>query len=187
MGTIDKIIGVAATSINKLAGVAISGLANMAGQTISLFSTTKSMLFDGSDEYVEISDTTSGNTPANLEFASDDSFSITAWIKSDYTGDTGDKAFYAQRGTSLIWCFTKMVSGNRKVKFYIRDDSNNVTQITSLSGSAGYLPDDTWCHIAMVRDVASDKLYLYKNGVSMQTDVTDTTSDDFSRFTDISI
>lgn len=188
MGTIDKIIGVAATSINKLAGVAISGLAKMTGQTISLFSTTKSMDFDGTDDHIQISNTTAGNTPANLEFASDESFSIEAWIKSGSSA-TGDKIFYSQLGigTSLIWCMTFLTSGNRRIKFYIRDDSGNVTTLSSTNNSAGWLADDTWYHVGMVRDVASDKLYLYKNGVSVQTAATDTTTDDFSTFSRIVI
>ncbi len=121
--------------------------------------------FDGVDDYVDVGD------PADdsLDFEAGDSFSISAWIKTDdengqivykrkYTGVGGYQEGYRLR---LLW----------NLLFGIEDTSGNGISILGDTMVA----DDQWHHVVAVRDTATDKLYLYLDGSSDATPVTDPT------------
>lgn len=124
--------------------------------------------FDGVDDYVNVGD------PAdeNLDFGADDSFSIAAWIKCNKP--TSSAIATKRRSTGLYGYFEEgyiLRVNNGKLRFNIEDTSNIVSPIDGLSDIA----DDQWHHVVGVRDTAQDKLYVYVDGVSDATPVTDNT------------
>lgn len=76
MPDVSKVIGVEAGDISKIGGVEIGDITKLGGQTVSTFSNTYSMDFDGADEYFNCNTGNIGNVD----------FSMSWWIKTDATG-----------------------------------------------------------------------------------------------------
>jgi hypothetical protein len=128
--------------------------------------------FDGVDDYVDVGDPVDGS----LDFGASDSFSISVWIKTSQeipepAGIVDKKRWvsapvygYYKEGYSLL------VYQN-KVAFGIEDISDNSLGINGNT----IIDEGEWHHIVAVRDTISDKLYIYVDGISDATPVTDST------------
>jgi len=107
------------------------------------------LIFDGNDSYVRVDD-----DPA-LNFGTG-SFTLSLWIKTDNFGTRR----ILQKGTSADpgGCRYTIPYQQYKVYFDI-DDGVTKTNITSTSDWHG-----PWVHVAAVRNRATDRIYLYRNG-----------------------
>jgi hypothetical protein len=120
--------------------------------------------FDGVNDYVDV-----GDRPS-LDFGAGDSFSIAAWVKTGADGRVVDKrrcggpggVYYEGYGIRVL---------RGKLFFGVEDIGGNGSY---LSGDT-MVTDDEWHHVAAVRDVTTDRLYLYLDGSSDATPVVDTT------------
>jgi hypothetical protein len=123
--------------------------------------------FDGDDDYVDVGDPIDDS----LDFGAGDSFSISAWVK---TTDENGQIVYKRRCTGVGGHYEEgyrlhLTTG--KPSFGIEDTSDNGTQI---SGST-IVTNNEWHHVVAVRDTATDRLYIYLDGSSDATPVTDVT------------
>ena len=101
-----------------------------------------------------------------LDFSATDDFSVEVWFKLG-----GDKELLRKR-TGADAGYLLEVSSNKLV-FTIEDTGTNTVGITG--GTS--VNDSKWHHVVAVRDYATnDKLYLYLDGASDATAVSDTTS-----------
>jgi len=111
-------------------------------------------VFDGIDDYIEIE-----NDPS-LQFDASDSFTLSCWIKTDGTGVKN--CIRTQNNTAgYRGLYGLRTNDGGNVNFLIRDQSAN---LVSFSGSKT-VTDDEWHQIVGVRDVSSDKLFIYVDGV----------------------
>jgi hypothetical protein len=102
-----------------------------------------------------------------LDFSDTDDFSIEIWFNA-----AGAKELIRKR-TGTAAGYLLEVDGSGNLKFTIEDTSANEVSITG--GST--VNDSKWYHVIAVRDHSSnDKLYLYLDGSSDATAVTDTTT-----------
>lgn len=147
------------------------------------FSNTKSLAFDGVDEYVDIYNGTSGAGP--IQFTASDDFSISAWVKTSSLSSTN--YILSFRGTALIWFNTLATSGNIRARLYLRDNSSNVVTISTFNNSTGWITADAWTNIIATRNGTTKELNIYLNGTQAQTTTTDTTTDDFTLYDKFSI
>lgn len=112
-----------------------------------------SMSFDGSNDYVDL-----GNS--SIFNPEDGDFTISAWIKSNNTGDYNAIVIKSNGGTPLTtdygYYFYTTLTDN--LSFTTRG-SNSATYIIT---STMDVIDDTWHHVSVVLDVstASGKLYI---------------------------
>ena len=142
------------------------------------FSNTKSVDFDGIDDYIEIYNGAEGSGP--ILFTASDDFSFSVWVRTSSTA--AQNQIFSFRGTALIWFFTLMAGANRRFKMYLRDDSGNVKDILSYNNSNGWIADDAWTHLVFTRNGTTKDMNLYMNGASAQATKSDTTSDDFTAY-----
>ena len=119
------------------------------------------MSFDGADDYVD--------TTTAMNFGTSDSFSVSAWINTNSI-DSGER-FVMDRTTntnSLI----DLYRSDDDMLFRIRGgDGAGLTTVTY----ANILTVGNWYHVVGVRNVATDILNIYVNGVNV-TPVTDATT-----------
>jgi hypothetical protein len=123
--------------------------------------------FNGTNTYVDVGD------KDNLDFGATTSFTIAAWIKAIQTPQGG--AIVLKRrvgGEGTFYEGYKFVLSNNKLYLGMQDNSGNRKDIFGNTVVA----DNQWHHIAAVRDVSSDKLYLYLDGEPDATPVTDNTT-----------
>ena len=105
--------------------------------------------FDGTNDYII--------TPSSTNFDfNDQDFSISVWIKSDWTG-SGFERRIVNYGGSVYNDYGMFYNDDGTVNFYILEPSVVVTSSISLA-------DDLWHHIFVVRDNAGDELRLYIDG-----------------------
>ena len=149
----------------------------------SSFTNTYSFNFDGIDDFISIYDGASGSGP--IQFNAGDDFSINAWIKTTNAGATNQIVSF--RGTALIWFNTFKTGTNIRLKVYLRDNSNNVYQLSSYNSAAGWIASDTWTNVMFTRNGTSKAINLYINGVAAQVTGTDTTSDNFTSYDKLSL
>jgi subtilisin family serine protease len=124
--------------------------------------------FDGVNDYVDIGDPADGS----LDFGASDSFTISIWFKRNVIDV--DHTLISKR---------EVISGAHNEGYSWRIYNNNLyagiegtnTVGTPITGSTA-IGASQWYHAVFVRDVATDKLYLYLNGVSDATPVTDPTT-----------
>ncbi|MHC4739644.1 MAG: LamG domain-containing protein, partial [Planctomycetota bacterium] len=108
----------------------------------------------------------------NLDFGANDSFSIVAWIQ---VRSSDSAIVWKKRPSAGGWLegysfIVHPTTGTQN--FGIEGNSNDSAGILGDT----VLTDGKWHHVAGVRDVTEDKLYLYVDGVSDATPVTDTTT-----------
>jgi subtilisin family serine protease len=125
--------------------------------------------FDGDGDYVDVGDPVDGS----LDFGAGDSFSIVAWI---ITGATNGRIVDKRRCTGTGGVYyegygLRVLQG--KLSFAVEDISSNVSWLDGDS----MVTDDQWHHVATVRDVTTDRLYLYLDGSTDATPVTDISID----------
>ncbi|MHC4602581.1 MAG: LamG-like jellyroll fold domain-containing protein, partial [Planctomycetota bacterium] len=121
--------------------------------------------FDGVDDYVNFGDP----IEESLDFGASDSFSISAWVKP-IGGISIVNKIRIPNATFEEGYFIRI--RNNQTQFYIEDTGGADPTITGNTT----LEDDNWYHVAAVRDTTEDKLYVYVDGSSDATPVTDTTT-----------
>lgn len=111
-------------------------------------------LFDGSDDYVEVS-------PGNdLDFTD---YSMTIWINSDTTTQSAFAGVYAKRTTGTNGAYSLQAGGDGDNLNVFHGGSNASTSIgleTDLEGSFG--------HCAVVFDDTANLFIFYHNGVEVE-------------------
>jgi len=114
--------------------------------------------FNGTTDRVNVGDIDS------LDFGLSDSFTVMAKIKQGAWGgwDSVVSKFNSGGGGSAGWALHSNFTNNqKKPRFYIKDANANETVATSDDA----IDLGTWYHLAGVRDVAEDKIYIYVDGV----------------------
>jgi len=149
-------------SISKNNGTLNSGTTGGNTTTSAMWSkegkNSGAMEFDGADDYLSITDN------AKLNFGSNDSFSISMWIKTNSNSED-DEILEKQIGIPLyqiVYSSNNFTTGRHRVAFDIRDSSGNYTYVEGTTA----VNDNIWHHIVAVRDVTRDKIYIYTDGKS---------------------
>src|SRR3989344_5626842 len=118
--------------------------------------------FDGVDDFI------SAGNASSLNFLSNESFSISLWFK---TSDTGNDFIGKSSGTDIQGYQFYQGSNSDELSFAI-GDGTNVPLITT---SGLNLSNGLWHQAMAVRDVDSDRLFVYVDGVLKQ-NAADTTT-----------
>ena len=123
--------------------------------------------FEGVDDYVEVAD-----NPI-LDFKATDSFTISAWIyaDSDFT-DVGNILDKRRMNYEEGYSLHIDTDGVNAIRFQIEDTGS--TNPVVRTGS-NVLNPGQWNYVVGVRDVESDQLLVYTNGVFRKS-ITDTTT-----------
>jgi len=112
---------------------------------------------------------------ANISFLSSDSFVLSAWIKTSSTGYTE----IMRRGASAGPYYILDVTDTNVARFIIKDNSGNSSQALGLTN----IVDGNWHLVVGVRNVVTDKLFIYVDGVEDSGGgSSDTTTDNFTSF-----
>ncbi len=127
--------------------------------------------FDGTDDFISVSNSSS------LNFGLNDSFTLSTWFQtSDSLSEQrimGKQTFSGQNGVYLL---DLIKSGQDTVlRFFMRDTAGAVSQ---LIGSV-HLADGNLHHIAGVRDTSTDRIRFYIDGVE-QGSTTDNTQGNYA-------
>jgi hypothetical protein len=131
---------------------------NNDGVAYSFPSNSYSGLFDGSNDYIQVSSSSSLSIGGSV--------TITAWIRKDTTGVFG--AVLAKRGSSTT-NYQLLVRNTNVLSFY--QGSTVINDTTALSAN-------TWYHIAVVATSGSTDFYINGSLSSSQSGTTITTSTD---------
>jgi len=146
---------------NGNSGVLTNALAGVAGMVDGAFS------FDGVDDFLRVTDAN------NLDFGLSDSLTIDAWIKTGSLSSTqriiGKQTAAGQNGVYLLRLFSA-----GKLQFFLRDTNGVVTSVTSTAP----INDNLFHHVAGVRDIATDTIRIYIDGVQVGS-TTDLTTGSF--------
>ena len=122
---------------------------------LALATNTKSVIFDGGDEYISC-----GNNFSFLDDPDANEFTITAWIKGNSGAD----------GT----IFSKADSSNRMIQLYTHTDDKLIAKIGSNSAISGatVVADGNWHNVALVvrNDGGTYKGQIYLDGSSDATE-----------------
>jgi len=148
-----KFDGGSGTTAKDSSGYGNDGTIN--GATVVEGKFGSALEFDALDDYVEIPDDDS------LDFDLTDSFTIEMWVKANNIPTGSDIGMIFQKypgGAPDIRIYVRygMFSG------YIRDNSpppDNYVYVFSIGPEI-----NRWYHLALVRDVDEDNLFLYVNG-----------------------
>ncbi|MEM3455459.1 MAG: LamG domain-containing protein, partial [Candidatus Micrarchaeia archaeon] len=156
----NSAIGESGTKVVDISKYSNNGTCTNMGSTCNYTSGKfgSAISFDGVDDYINLG-SSSYLTPGS------GNFTVMAWIRSNSTAQGQIVARHG--GVQQYWAFTK----TDKVRFVIRDQSMNEPMVTSSS----FVTNNTWIHVAAVRDIVTDKLYIYINGV-LENSTTDTTT-----------
>lgn len=108
-----------------------------------------------------------------LNFGPKDSFTAECWIKvtGEASGQGNFLAKYAV-GAGTTPFYGMFHNANNKVHAYVRDTGGTVVD----SWSESEINDDKWHHLALIRDTAKKKVYLYVDG-NMDFEGADPTAD----------
>ncbi|MCK5321107.1 VCBS repeat-containing protein [Candidatus Pacearchaeota archaeon] len=116
--------------------------------------------FDGDGDYVDC-----GND-SSLEFPIG-SFSLAMWVKLPDSLSDAYLLFYGD--TADEWYAIDYYSGGDVLRFSIDDDATK-TDIVTATG----LSDNSWHHLVSVRDIVSDVIRLYVDGIEVDSDTDNT-------------
>lgn len=120
----------------------------------------KSRRFNGSDDFIEITDS------ASLEFGDGGSFTLEAWIKPDNAAASVDEGIITKFDTGADnRSIALLRTTSEALEFYI--DSNGTSGIEcSMDGeTAGKLADTEWHYVVGVFDDNGNKMYTYIDGL----------------------
>jgi len=164
MGTVSKISGILATSIDKVSGVAISGLANIMGQVISLFTANATSLeFDGTDDWIDCGNDSSIRPTAALTY--------NAWVYKADWNDTNNSPFNvimgnfkASSGIYVRWK-NKRIQAWARMNNDLSDYSNGAHQTVQtgynkFKSGKPYFRSSNWHMISVTFDGRYLKLYI---------------------------
>jgi hypothetical protein len=141
---------------SELAARYFHGVVSAGGES-NIFTNTKSLNFDGNDDFVDC------GTATNLNFSADDPFSVSVWFKKPSESSSRALIGKSLNGTfnGAGWLF--WTNGNL-VHFRIRENSSNFHQIRDNSTH----PLNVWVHYVVTYDGSRTGsglgLNLYKNG-----------------------
>jgi len=123
--------------------------------------------YDGGDYLTKADD-------VDFDIAAANSFSVGFWMKSANTADAGNDVLMTKESKDAPYAgWVIRSSGSDKAQFYIIDTpAGNLPMITGDTD----IYDQEWHFVVAVRDVDEDKIYLYVDGSSDATPVTDTTT-----------
>lgn len=146
-----------------------SGNGNTTDTFTTLWATGKygsAFTFDGTDDVIQITES------ATTDFgATSDSYTIMAWVKTN-TDYAGNAYVLAKNDGSGAYPFILYLNSSEQACFQISDGSNS----PSVCATTPTIADNAWHSIAGVRNVATDRLYIYVDGYMAGTPVTDTTT-----------
>ncbi len=161
----------AATTTDK-SGVGSDGL-RRSGVTVGTGKIGQAMKFDGVDDNVYISNTSS------ISFVSTTSFTLSAWVKTN-TDNPDESLIRKYEGTPYYTITIGGDGGANKAYFGIRGAGGG----EPLAKSTSIANDNNWHLITGVRDVAAGKIYLYFDGVRQAT-TADSSIGDFGTATGV--
>lgn len=115
----------------------------------------------------------SRSTDPDLEFSAAESFAISTWYKSDSATNPAAIEYLVALGPTTADGYAIYANTNGTICFGIDDDTTWNPDVSSCTSSDYY--DGVWHHIVAVRDVFTDKTYLYIDGKLHDND-TDTTT-----------
>ena len=119
------------------------------GKVVAFFANTYSLDFDGTDEYIDL-----GNS-SGLGFTGD--FTLSAWIKTSAIG-TNQMIIDASTNPSNGSGYSMYLRSTGKIRFWSYLATNDINSTTTL------LPN-TWYHICATHDRSGLVNKLYINGV----------------------
>lgn len=120
---------------------------------------TGSLLLDGTDDVVQITDN------VNFDFAAGEDFTIECWVRVAYDTSTKTTQMIAHddaSGNQRSWRFG--INGDEKLELYVSPSGGSGSEVFVTSTSAQTWTIGTWYHIAVDRNSA-DLIRLYKDGV----------------------
>ncbi len=142
------------------AGFSYQGTGNFGDLKWNLYS----LAFDGIDDYARV------NNTSDLDFGTDQDFSIGLWFNTTANGGWG-KEMIEKQCSGVFYQIRGPKSTNGKIRIQIDDD---VAQ-TSLYSASGNLNDGNWHHVICVRDYGNT-LDMYVDGTLSNTTVDVTAS-----------
>ena len=113
------------------------------------FANTKSLLFDGVNDYLDLS------TSTGLNFSND--FTLSAWVKTSAIG-ANQFIVDASTSSSLGHGYSIRILANGTVKFWSYDATKAINSISALSVN-------TWYHICATHNRSGLENKIYINGV----------------------
>lgn len=134
----------------------------------------RGLQFDGTDDNVRFTEV------ASIDYGStSSSYSLSAWVKTS-TNFASDAHIISKDDGSGAYPYRLYMNSSEYACFSMSDGTNS----PSVCGSTA-LNDGEWHYIAGVRDVASDKLYIYVDGkqINSATDSTTATAENSDNFT----
>lgn len=133
--------------------------------------------FSGTNDVIRIPES------SKTDFGSSDTYSVSAWFKTSTTPVTNMSIITKEKDDSGAYPFRIFVgSSPNNVSFQISDSGGT----SPASGSTTNVNDGKWHHVVGIRNVATDRLYLYLDGVLHDFD-TDTTTLTLANNDDLSI
>jgi hypothetical protein len=142
--------------------------------TLSAASWTRSGKFGGAFNGTGGAVRASRADEANLQFAAADSFTLSTWVKSDAATNPAAIEYILAQGATSAAGYALYFNTSGFACVAIDDDTSWGTPDTAACSSTDYY-DGTWHHLVGVRNVASDTLSLYVDGVQ-KASTTDTTT-----------
>ena len=161
------------TSDSSGNGNTSSAFTNQATWATGKFGT--GITFDGTDDVVRIVESTSTDLGATT-----DSYTVSGWFKTS-TDFSATAAIFEKACGGTTHPFRLVLNNTEQATFAIREGGNTVTSVGTAS-----LNNNVWHFITGVRDVPTDTIYLYVDGVLVDSD-SDTTTATTANNCDISI
>lgn len=133
------------------------------------------LTFDGTDDVARIVEATTTDLGTTTQ-----SYSLGAWIKTT-TNYSGNATIIAKDDGSGAYPFSLYLNSSEFACFQISDGTNSPSTC-----SATALNDGNWHYIAGVRDVSADTLYIFVDGIQLNS-TADTTTATAANNDDLSI
>ncbi len=111
---------------------------------------------------------------ADFDFGATDSFAISMWFKSGGAGNPGGNRPLIKKGPTSEAGYALYYNSSGQLCFGIDDDTSWGPDIASCSTDD--FVDTLWHHVVGIRDVTSDKTYIYVDGIQRDSDTDPTTA-----------
>jgi Concanavalin A-like lectin/glucanases superfamily/Periplasmic copper-binding protein (NosD) len=115
------------------------------------------LLFDGVEDYIDC-----GTVPADME----GDLSISLMVKTDLTNGPSQQALICMGGLNDEGYF-KVTSNGSLYASHSEDGGSSYTSFTI--GNSGTIPDDTWSHLVITRDITANEFKVYVDGILKKT------------------
>ncbi len=127
----------------------------------------KGLTFDGDGDYASITDASGVKIDLG---ATTDSYTVSGWAKTSTDG-SGNATIVEKNDGSGAYPFSLYLNSSEHACFQISDGTN----APSACGSTA-LSDGAWHYLTGVRDVGADKVYIYVDGVQINSATDSTTA-----------